>query len=95
MKEFKEKIKKKIRPERVILFGSRARGDNKESSDFDVIIVSSDFKGIKFFKRSPPLYLLWNDDSSVDIICLTPEELVKKQKMIGVIQTAVKEGINI
>jgi len=34
-----EAIKKTLKPEKIILFGSYARGDNKESSDFDLAVL--------------------------------------------------------
>ena len=32
-------ITSKISPERIVLFGSYARGDNKEDSDIDILII--------------------------------------------------------
>ena len=34
-----EAIKKTLKPEKIILFGSYARGDNKEDSDFDLAVL--------------------------------------------------------
>jgi len=80
----------------VILFGSRARGDYLEDSDYDIIVVSSKFKGIHFTKRSEIiLRILWNagirDD--IEVLCYTPEEFKKKKSMLGIVQNAVEEGI--
>ena len=38
---------------------------------------------------------MWGYDYDVDIICLTPQELDKKKKEIGIIKEAVREGIEI
>lgn len=81
--------------EKIILFGSRARGDYTRKSDVDLIIVSKEFENMKYFKRSPKLYLLWDYPYEVDIVCLTPRELNTKKKQIGIIKTAVEEGIEI
>jgi predicted nucleotidyltransferase len=35
--------------EKAILFGSYAKGSNKEFSDIDLAIVSKDFQGIRFY----------------------------------------------
>lgn len=35
-------IKTKIDPEKIILFGSRARGDNSENSDIDLLIIEKE-----------------------------------------------------
>ncbi len=34
-----EMIKRTLKPEKIILFGSYARGDNKEGSDFDLAVL--------------------------------------------------------
>lgn len=33
------------RPERIVLFGSRARGDSRDDSDFDLLVVESESFG--------------------------------------------------
>ncbi len=93
--KFKKKIEKKIVSGRIILFGSRAKGNAKKESDVDLIVVSDSFRDKKYFKRSPELYLLWNYPYEADIICLTPEELSIKRNQVGIIKTAVEEGIEI
>lgn len=95
LKDFKTNIEKFVSIDRLIFFGSYARGDNNQNSDIDIIIVSNDFEGKKYFKRSPKFYLSWNYPYDIDIICLTPEELNNKTKQVGVIKDAVKEGIEI
>tara|TARA_Y100000031_G_scaffold138380_1_gene164235 strand:+ start:260 stop:580 length:321 start_codon:yes stop_codon:yes gene_type:complete len=93
LKEFKREVNKKIKIEKLIFFGSRATKKSKKESDIDILLISKSFKGKKYFKRSPEFYLMWDYPYDVDILCLTPEELAKKQKQAGIIQQAVKEGI--
>jgi predicted nucleotidyltransferase len=95
LKEFKNKIKKRINLKCLILFGSRARGNAREDSDFDIILVSEDFNGQKSYKRPVDFYIDWNEDYNTDIICLTPKELSVKRKQIGIIKNAMKEGVEI
>jgi len=40
-----------IVPERVILFGSRARQGGGEHSDFDLVVISKDFAGMNLRER--------------------------------------------
>lgn len=40
-----------IVPERVILFGSRARRAGDEHSDFDLVVISEDFVGMNLRER--------------------------------------------
>jgi len=81
--------------EKMFLFGSRASGEFKNESDVDLLLVSKSFKNKRKLTRSPPLYLKWDLDYPVDFICLTPVEFNKKKKEIGIVQQAVKEGIQI
>jgi len=96
IKTFVNKVKKKFNIEKAILFGSRARGDHFIHSDYDIIFVSKDFKGIFFTKRMAMLYKYW-DYYPLDIepICYTPAEFNRKKKQIGIVNQAVKEGIEI
>ncbi len=95
LRKFKKKIEKNLSLDSLILFGSRARGDERENSDVDLIIVSKDFEGKKSFKRAVKFYLDWDWDYNTDIICLTPRELENKKNQIGIIQSALNDGIEI
>lgn len=80
-----------LKLERAILFGSRARGDFWEESDWDLLIISPDFREIPFIKRAEfllktiPLF-------RIQYFCYTPEEF---QEGIGIIPQALAEGIEI
>ncbi len=93
LESFKKRLERKIKLDRLILFGSRARKDARIDSDFDLIIVSKNFEGQKSFKRPIKFYAEWDSDYDTDIICLTPRELEIKKKQIGIIKNAIKEGI--
>ncbi len=92
---FVEKLKEKISIEKIIIFGSRARGDYLEDSDVDLIIISKDFRGIPFYERMDKLILLWDSPLDLEALCYTPEEFEKKKKEIGIVSEAVREGIEI
>jgi hypothetical protein len=94
--DFVKKVAGKYKVERAILFGSRARGDHFNDSDYDVIIVSPDFQGIFFTERIARMYEFWEYfPLDIEPICYTPEEFEKKKNQIGIVQQAVKEGIEI
>ena len=88
-------LKKTFNPEKIILFGSRARGDNLEESDFDLIIVSEKFKDIDFRERMIKAYGNWDKKEGLDVICYTPEEFKKLSKRITIVKEAVEKGIEI
>lgn len=77
LKRIKNTISKHIRVDRVYLFGSRARGDHKRDSDFDIAIISPDFKKLDFDKRqhlTRPLIRKVLGVVSLDVACYTKEE---------------------
>ncbi len=93
---FARAVQKSFSPCRIILFGSRATGKAKKDSDYDFMIISSRFKKIDWETRSAKAYHLKRHiPAAMDIVCYTPEEFEKKKKQIGIVQQAVKEGIEI
>ena len=90
-----KEIQRKFRPQRVILFGSRARGDHLKDSDVDILIVSSKFNTINWRERIISVFGKWDKKQMLEPICLTPDEFSRRQKEIGIIQQAMKEGIDL
>lgn len=72
---FTHKIKNKFKDSEIYLFGSRARETNLVTSDFDFIVVSNKFDGMKLEKRIENIQSFWDYSRGADIICLTPKEL--------------------
>ncbi len=95
LNRFRSRVSKEIQINNLLFFGSRARGTAHKDSDIDLLVVSKDFENIKSFKRGLQLYDYWDLDYPVDFLCLTPKEFSKKKKLIGTINQAVKEGIEI
>ena len=95
IKEHLAYLREKFKPQKIILFGSRARGDNLEESDCDIIVVAGTFEGVDFRERIIKAYGMWDKKQGLDIICYTPKEFERKKKQIGIVQQAVKEGIEL
>jgi predicted nucleotidyltransferase len=74
IKEFIKKIEEKIDVERVLLFGSTARGKRNKESDVDLIIVSKNFDGIPELERSRMLLDVWSYVEELQILTYTVEE---------------------
>ncbi|KPJ58008.1 MAG: hypothetical protein AMS16_00090 [Planctomycetes bacterium DG_58] len=69
-----EGIRKAVHPDRIILFGSRARGEGVPGSDVDLLVVARSSEAR--WKRTVPLYeLLAGMGVAKDIIWWTPEEI--------------------
>jgi len=94
-KRFAKALKRRLNVERLILFGSRARGDNFVTSDFDFVIVSDDFSGVPFVKRGAPLYDLWHSSHDMELLCYTPDEWLGLKGKRGALLNAQKEGIRL
>ncbi len=96
IKTFVKNIRKKMKIDKAILFGSRARGDYLDDSDYDILLVSPAFEGVFFTKRISGLYKFWKYfPLNIEPLCYTPEEFEKKKTQIGIVQQAIKEGIEI
>ena len=95
LKKFKEYASIEILLDKLIFFGSRAKGKFKKYSDVDLILVSKEFKKLKFRKRATKMYDFWNLDYPVDFLCYTPEEFNKLKKQITIVKKAVEGGIEI
>jgi predicted nucleotidyltransferase len=79
-------------PKKIILFGSRARGDSQSASDIDLLVIAD--STLPRYRRAVPLYgVLSNIQLPMDILVFTPEEV---DEWSGVRQafvtTAVREG---
>lgn len=95
LRELRRKIAARFRVDRMILFGSRARGDHLRSSDVDIVVVSPDFERVPFLQRIREVAVLWDLDVPLEPICYTPEELARKSAGGGIAARAVAEGVPI
>jgi len=90
--ELVRRIVNRFHPEKVILFGSFARGTAGEDSDADVLVVMP-VEGSKRKKANEIDVALVGIDLAVDVIVVTPEELERQKDQIGtIIYPALKEG---
>ena len=83
------------RPEHVILFGSRVRGDALKDSDLDVLVVSEAFRDIRWLDRSPRVYGDCDIRFGVELLCYTAEEYERKLGELGIVRTASDEGLEL
>ncbi|MBI3027508.1 nucleotidyltransferase domain-containing protein [Candidatus Woesearchaeota archaeon] len=95
IESFAETIKNKFDIDKLIFFGSRAKGTYKKGSDYDFILVSKDFRGIKFTDRTSKIYPYWKYKDSIEPLCYTPKEFNKLKKQITIVREAVEHGIEI
>jgi len=86
------RILETAQPEKIILFGSRARGDARPNSDFDLLVIKESSE--PGYRRDAPLYVaLAGLNVPVDVMVYTPEEVTDWSAVPqAFITTAVREG---
>ncbi|MBN1583286.1 MAG: nucleotidyltransferase domain-containing protein [Anaerolineae bacterium] len=78
--------------ERVVLFGSYAKGNADQDSDIDLLIVAE--SQLPRFKRSRMLYKLFRPyPFAMDLVVYTPQEIAKgEQSPVSFISRVLREG---
>ncbi|MFH1116034.1 MAG: nucleotidyltransferase domain-containing protein [Pseudomonadota bacterium] len=83
-------------PDRVILFGSAARGDAGPDSDVDLLVVEKEASfhgGSRWSASSRIRKALWQFPVPIDVLLFTPEEVEKwKDSTNHVIARSIREG---
>ncbi|HUS60227.1 MAG TPA: nucleotidyltransferase domain-containing protein [Nevskiaceae bacterium] len=67
-----EEIRKKYKPEKIILFGSAARGKTRKWSDADLVVIKKTKK--RFYDRIEEVSLLVEHNIPLDFLVYTPKE---------------------
>ena len=78
-------------PEKIILFGSAARGEMGPNSDIDLLVVKS---GVHRRRLAQTIYMnLFGVGYAADVIVVTPEDIERhKNSFALVIEPALREG---
>ncbi len=98
LRRFAETLRDQIGAERVLLFGSRARGNARTDSDYDVIVVAPSFDGVSRIRRPVSLYRLFDKTgihAPIDLFCLTPEEFDYASTHITLVNAVLAEAIDL
>ena len=73
-----------VRPCKIVLYGSWARGEPHEGSDIDLVVVSEDFEGKGYWERieilADALCEIWQP---VEAVAMTPAEWESGNSMIA------------
>jgi uncharacterized protein len=79
-------------PHKIILFGSRARGDAHAHSDIDLLVIAD--SSLPRYRRSAPLYGALSDiPTPMDILVYSPREVEEwNQVPQAFVTTAIREG---
>ena len=91
----RRRLVSRFRPERIIVFGSQARGDATQHSDLDLLVVVPDTTDIRSATRDMYEAL---DDLSIakDIVVATLADIERFGNLVGtILQPALRDGVTI
>jgi len=82
IEKFKKELEKyNIHSERIILYGSYAKGNAREDSDIDLVVISSDFENMNLRERLEILGLAaGNVFEPIEALGYTPQEVLEKKE---------------
>jgi predicted nucleotidyltransferase len=87
-----KRIVRKFHPEKIILFGSQARGEAGPDSDVDLLVVMP-VEGSITEKRLEIRLALPDLPIPVDVVLTTPEDFAWRRDVVGTIEwPATREG---
>jgi predicted nucleotidyltransferase len=92
IKDVAEKIGRTVQAKSVILFGSYARGDAKESSDVDFLVIADSL--LPKHKRSREIYKIFKPyPFGMDIVVYTSSEVEQAGKSpLSFVSTILRDG---
>jgi len=95
LNKIKNIIVKTVSPNKIILFGSRARGEAKSNSDYDILVIKDNLLNERVLTRKINYELLnENIDTEIDVIATSTEKWNKNSSDISYIyKSIITEGI--
>ncbi len=92
LKEIIKRIVEEVDPDKIILFGSRAKGESKKWSDYDICVLKKGIENKRNFSKR--IYRnLYGIGTAVDIIIETPRKFNElKNKWFLVHSEIAKHG---
>ena len=87
-----QRIVERFHPDRIILFGSHAKGKASNDSDLDLLVVMS-VEGSRRSKANEIDLALADRIMPVDVIVVTPDQFERQRDVMGtIVREAVREG---
>ena len=94
-REVLPRLVEQFRPRKVLVFGSRARGDALRDSDLDLLVVAEAFADVRWLQRAGRVEEAVGLPGGVELLCYTPEEYARKVEELGIVRTATLEGVDL
>ena len=88
-----DRLVKGLQPDRIYLFGSRARIQAGDDSDYDLLVVVPDSQIPRHQRETQSYDLLWGLTYPVDVIVLTREDFNRTSRVkTSLVSTVLNEG---
>jgi len=86
------RVRRVLRPKKIVLFGSRARGDSRPDSDYDLLVIQESDK--PRYRRAGAAYTALADlPVEVEVMVYTPAEADEWRDVPqAFVTTALREG---
>ena len=82
-----------FQPDRIYLFGSRARGDASDDSDFDILMVVPDSADPSHRQAQRAYAVLWGAGVPVEVLVFTSDQFARQSKVVASLAaTVTREG---
>lgn len=83
-------------PDRIVLFGSRARGESKQDSDYDFLVIKDVMEGSRRALRREIYHALYGMGIAKDVLLTTPQDVERYGHLHGtILRPALSEGITV
>ncbi len=92
--EIVDGLVKEFHPVRIFLFGSRARGDAREGSDYDLLVIvqATEVPGHRLAQQAHRL-VFRRIPAPIDVVFFTERKFEERKSVIGSLpETAIHEG---
>lgn len=90
-------IKNEVNPSKIILFGSRARGESSDDSDYDILLLTKEVKNEREITRKVN-FTLFNNNITVPVDLIASNESnykINKEKNGLIYKSIENEGIEL
>lgn len=82
-----------LHPERIYLFGSRARGGAMEGSDYDLLVLVRDESERPYEMERQAYHALWGVGAPVDVLVMSREFFERRRRVVASLPATVeREG---
>jgi uncharacterized protein len=91
--EVVRRLAEKFQPDRIYLFGSQARDEATEDSDFDIMVVVPE-SDLPSHRRAQQAYsVLWGTGIPVEVLVFTREQFERQSRVVASLAaTVAREG---